>query len=878
MTNNLLDLTHFEDISAAEVLVLTPNQRMQRRFSHSYGLQQKEKGLDAWLAPNVFALNTWLDDMWLHLQDCDYKPASNVLLADNNLLTALWAEIITSDNGHKDVINSKSLAGPALSAFRTLSLWQSENYQDILPDSLESELYFKWHTTFKRELRDRQWITSECTVNIITQAIKQGAVNIPPRIVLFSFDDIPPLYETLFQVIREFGGEVLESDTNSKPKSITKLAVKERQDQYVMAAQWAKNILQSDLNSTVAIVCPELTKYRSDIASAFTNVFEPQAVLPHIPRYTLPFNFSAGIPLGEVPLIRDALEYIGLSDKRVNYSTISSLLRSPYIAGAESELYARTKFDVKLKEGHTNKLNLDNVIQKNGCPEILSKSIGAFLLHISNIPYEQNPSQWAYHFSKGLESIGWPGDRNLDSEEYQALTHWHSKLDQLSKMGALYKSCTRDKALSLLRQNINCTVFQPETTDSPVQILGILEAAGLQFDHMWVMDLNDDIWPQAPKPNPFIPLIAQKTMAMPHSSSDRELEFSKRILDRLESGADNIIMSYSERDNDKELRCSTLIKDLVEIDSDNISLSIINNYSRILYKSIPMVSIEDIPLSIKNTSSIKGGSGIISAQASCPFQAFAKYRLNASEMPEISIGLSHIERGELVHQTLEFIWKKLHTQENLLAMIPFEQASMINDAIDFAFFWLRNHRASIGERLLKLERQRLMTVINQWLEVERKRAPFIVEECESRVTINIAGLPIRIKRDRVDNIEGERFLIDYKTGSCNLNGWSGERPDSPQIPLYAIADNDTCIGAAFGQVRKGEACYKGVSGKENIAHGVVPADKLRSDLPKSWSDIKSHWTKQIEMLATEFLNGIANVSPKSKSSCQNCHLSALCRI
>ena len=54
--------------------------------------------------------------------------------------------------------------------------------------------------------------------------------------------------------------------------------------------------------------------------------------------------------------------------------------------------------------------------------------------------------------------------------------------------------------------------------------------------------------------------------------------------------------------------------------------------------------------------------------------------------------------------------------------------------------------------LLKLERQRLMTVINQWLEMERKRAPFIVEECESRLTINIAGLPIRIKRDRVDNI------------------------------------------------------------------------------------------------------------------------------
>jgi len=27
---------------------------------------------------------------------------------------------------------------------------------------------------------------------------------------------------------------------------------------------------------------------------------------------------------------------------------------------------------------------------------------------------------------------------------------------------------------------------------------------------MWIMDLNDDVWPQAPAPNPFIPLSAQK--------------------------------------------------------------------------------------------------------------------------------------------------------------------------------------------------------------------------------------------------------------------------------------------------------------------------------------------------------------------------------
>jgi ATP-dependent helicase/nuclease subunit B len=877
MGNNLLDLSDFDNIASENVLVLTPNLRLQRRFSHSYGLAQGSAGKTTWHSPEVFALNTWLQSTWLELQDCAYAPAANYVLADANQLHALWTETISSDAHEMGVINPTALASPAMDAFRTLQLWCLNDFSALSPDALESESYHRWYDRMIAELTSRHWVTPETCIEVICKALRDGVLKLPNRVVLFSWDEYPPLINKLFEAFGAAGAELRHSDSESQPDSVSKVATRERADQYLLAAQWAKAALERKHGVNVAIVCPELTKYRSEIEDAFVRVFEPQALLPEVPRYTLPFNFSAGVPLGDIPLIRDALDFIALGERRAPHSTISALLRSPYIAGAEQEQLVRARFDLILKEGHSNTLKLDNVIQMMNCPERLAESIAKFLSHTSNTTTNQKPSQWAYHFGRSLEALGWPGDRNLDSEEFQALTHWHAQLDQLSKLDAVYTECSRSKALSLLRQCVSRTVFQPETADSPVQILGILEAAGLHFDYMWVMDLNDDIWPQAPQPNPFIPMSAQKAFNMPHATSERELAFSKRIVERLIAGADHLVMSYAEWDNDKELRCSSLIHDIAHIDKDDLTLAPIDDYTRILYRAIPAISITESPVTVVDPSTVRGGTGILSSQAKCPFQAFAKYRLKANELPEIILGLSHTDRGDLVHLVLEFIWKKLENQTALLALQGEEEVQLINEAIDYAFFWLKSRRVDLGERLLGLERQRLLTVIGQWLQLERGRQPFTVVSCEERVNTNIGGLPIQIKRDRVDEVEGRRFHIDYKTGLTSLNDWAGERPDSPQVPLYAVVENDDCVGAAYGQIRKGGAALKGIAETSGIAYGVVPADALKVDLPSTWADIKAHWTDRLQALAREFLTGVADVMPKSSSTCQMCHLANLCR-
>ena len=54
-----------------------------------------------------------------------------------------------------------------------------------------------------------------------------------------------------------------------------------------------------------------------------------------------------------------------------------------------------------------------------------------------------------------------------------------------------------------------CTnlVFQAETEQAPaIQILGVMEALSSPVDAMWVMHMNDHIWPPPARPNALLPL------------------------------------------------------------------------------------------------------------------------------------------------------------------------------------------------------------------------------------------------------------------------------------------------------------------------------------------------------------------------------------
>jgi RecB family exonuclease len=161
-------------------------------------------------------------------------------------------------------------------------------------------------------------------------------------------------------------------------------------------------------------------------------------------------------------------------------------------------------------------------------------------------------------------------------------------------------------------------------------------------------------------------------------------------------------------------------------------------------------------------------------------------------------------------------------------------------------------------------------VIREWLEIERQRAPFTVVEFESERYAEAGGVRCKVRVDRVDRLDdGREVIIDYKTGRPAKSAWDGDRPDEPQLPLYAVSHSAPVAAVLFGQVKVGEAAFKGYAAQDDL----VPGATLR-DLETEFAE----WRTVLDKLGADFRAGDARVDPKDANACRRCSLLALCRF
>jgi RecB family exonuclease len=165
--------------------------------------------------------------------------------------------------------------------------------------------------------------------------------------------------------------------------------------------------------------------------------------------------------------------------------------------------------------------------------------------------------------------------------------------------------------------------------------------------------------------------------------------------------------------------------------------------------------------------------------------------------------------------------------------------------------------------------------LRQWLDLEMRRPPFEVKLSERKIDdARIGPLRLNVRVDRVDVVDGAELIIDYKTGHATPSEWLTERPDSPQLPLYAVlSEGPEMQGVAFGLVRAGKYMdLKGYAGRDGI---LAKAAKMRLPLEAQVDE----WRRVLVQLATEFHEGQARVSPKRYPvTCKHCAQRVLCRL
>ena len=867
----------------ATTLVLTPNQRLARFLVKQYDLWHSDRAI-SWPSLPCSSWNLWLQTLWNQAQTTGAHR-----LAEGQILTPhqerlLWLQAI-EQSAPPELLSQDSMAELAAQAWRYLKLW-GRHWWD-LPGHLEEVRLFKsWAENFQHLSDEQRQLDSASILERIAALAEQNLLCLPQTLVLVGFDEMAPAEQAFCNQLRHSGLKV-ETFDPPMPGTASRVELADRQTELRRAARWAAALVARDNSVSIGIVVPDLAQQRPLVERLFTQIFEPQALLPGQPRHAPGFNISAAQPLAQTPVIATALLALKLNGNELERDPVSQLLASPFL-GVDHEWAARLQLDLRLRSRYitvpVTALRAEAGSKKNGCPEWHRQLHEMQQLIHTQRQKKQPFSTWAPLFDRQLRALGWPGQRPLDTLEYQQYQHWPELLEQLAALDAVSAGpVTWQQALAELAR-LAYTPFHPETAASPVQVLGLLEAAGQPFDYLWITGLDDRAWPEPIKPNPLLPLDLQRQWRMPRASVDRELELAHRLTQRLATSATQVIFSSPRAEGDQPLRPSPLLEAIPAGNLDGLPDFTPPEYARQLMSAELETLLDDQAPPILEPERLRGGTQILKNQAACPFKAFAIHRLHTNESEDLQPGISPPMRGNLMHNALELIWQDLQNQQALLELPEQNLTERIDNAIRRA--WLQvEGQGQLGARLKDIEHQRTAILIRAWLELEKQRPPFRVHAQESLQETTIGGIPLRVRFDRIDELiasdqqSGDGLVVlDYKTGQSDTKAWVGNRPDEPQVPLYSILQGERLKGAVLAQLHIKEVAAKGLAEMENLFDKMISLEKFNGELP-DWQSVLAAWRTTLEQLAQDFIRGNARVDPKhAVTTCQFCELHSLCRI
>lgn len=922
----------FKRLQPGHTLV-TGNSRLSRVLAAQYSQWRISLGDRQWRSPAILSWNLWLAKLWetASLQGVD---GTGHAVPGNRQLINLWENTL---NGHplsRVLLRPESLANQLSDTRRVITDWQL-NLNDAawFGDENENHQAFQqWNKAFEQRCKRDNWLPPEDRTALLCNALSTSQLELSGPIDLLGFDEFNPAQTKLLEALAGSGCVLSNLSLTPHQSSATLWKSKDSKDELQQMARWVRYWYEKEPDCSIAVVVPDLQMRRDAIERQLQEVLTPahqnnvQNDGQNDGQAAKPWNISMGTPLARLPMIETAFDLLKLLHDRIDIQDIGRVLRSPWLKGADTERNSRALLEKCLRERYPRQLKLTDVHYRAGeikkhnryhqqLPEDehtpqpwYSPELTTTLNKIMRFKHENKgkraASAWAESLDQFLASLGWPqldAAANEPAPEahnvnWQALQSWRESLRELASLDATAGQLGRATAISQLQKICREKVFQAHAPAASIQVLGLYEVSGLRFDHLWVVGLHNGNWPPSAKPNPFIPSGLQRQANLPNSSPRRELEVARIITQRLLETAKGCVFSYPGQIDGEDVLPSPLLSDIPPVEV--IDLKAWQGHSwRNTVANAEHAQLDVLAMPGKLThGTARGGSSILKYQALCPFRAFASNRLGAEGLQTPADGINAALHGQLVHEVLEHFWRETKTQANLLGL----DASSLEERVRRHVDTVVNNEKSLERRpfFRDVEADRIYRLVVKYLQLEAQREAFEVVGFEKEILPVIEGQTIRLVIDRLDRIisgdgqgggdddgDGEEIIIDYKTGKVNPKKWFGDRPDDPQLPLYAISADKTPAAVAFAVIRDEVCEYKGVATRAELLPGLPPkAGKLNQYLIDAGDDMPQtidQWRQTLNGLMRKFLAGEAEIDPKAGlKTCGDsyCELQSLCRV
>ncbi|NGY04476.1 PD-(D/E)XK nuclease family protein [Solimonas terrae] len=851
-------------------------QALQQAFAHA----QLAAGAEVWETPEIAGFGSFVENLGAAAADHDALP----VLGDPEA-RLLWRICVDESRSGEPLLRAADAAQLAAEAWSLC-----HEYRLNLPlearGQLDVERFNQWAAAYRRQLDRVGAIDRELAEQRTLASLQRGALAVPAGLVLVGFESISPRLADWIGALAARGVSLHRLDDAAAPVRPRFVVAADDALELRAAAQWALARTQADPRAHVAVVVADLRARRAAVQRAFDEVLCPQFDAPDVHSPARPYNLTLGTPLADCGLVQTALRLLQLASVGLDSAAGSALLCAGNWGAGEEERLQRAALDARLRREGCLQLDLATLLSWS------PPALQARWRELANLlpSRRQTPAEWNETFTNFLDAAGWPGPRAIDSEEFQILARWREVLVDFGRVERVLGRIPLSAAVAALRELTERTLFQPQSGDTRVQVMGQLEAQGLSFDALWVTGVDDERFPAASRPHPFVPHALQRARGLPHASAERELAYAQAQLDGWCRRAGALVLSYARGEDGRERSPSPLLApwlDAVEaLDVDALPQSWRQSAAAAVDESIDDASAPPPAAGVV----LSGGTRVLGDQARCPFRGYTLHRLAVRALEVPAHGLQAYDRGNLVHAVLERLWSVWREQATLQALAEDELQGQIGEAVDAALGELQRKAPQRLQPVMReLEAQRLRELIRAWLSVERARAPFRVLSLEGRdpaaadateTVREFEGLRLRLRADRVDADEHDRrIVLDYKTGARKPPPWADGRPEDPQLLLYALTEAQ--VGAlAFARLSVGDIGLQGIADDNRYGPGILAYhDDKAMRAVASWDALHGQWRGVLATLATEVRDGWAAVTPKHpRQSCQDCGLHAICRI
>ena len=857
------------------------------------------RSAQAWKTPDILPISSWVQRSF---REAQVAGASDLVLLNHRQSNSLWRQCIVESAGLAELMRPSSASQQAAQAWTLVHAYRIP-LDPSFDSTTQSKAFLGWAKRYQQLLARRNWTDTARVADELAKAAEKMGRLLPQEIHIWGCEEQTPQRAELLAAMQRAGVPVTEHIFGEAGWAHTrKMACDDSSAELQRAATFSRDLLRKEPATRIGIVVPRLREQRAAAESTFMEILHPEFYAGV--EGARVFEISLGDSLAGYPLVKTALTLLRFTVDELSFQEVKELFGSPYIAGAPSENGERARLCLWMGEYGPEQMSAQRLLRLLNVPEhgdqaakhLAEISVPRLRRVVSQIarpeglPVKAAMSDWATRLGRWLGTLGWPGeeDRKLDSRNFQAYKKWLELLSELASLDVTQGPMELREAVDEIARAAAAQTFAPENTGAPVQIMDEGEAEGSLFDHLWVCGLEDETWPPRPGISPFIPVRLQQAALVPGSSPESQAEVARKKMARLLASSPEVLLSYLLRDGERELRVSPGIETAKQVAWEELGIAAEPTWlDRLRDAELEEFEDEKAP-PLTDAELLHRGTTLLKLQSECPFRAFADQRLSATKAEEPAAGIKPTTRGNLVESVLQIFWEGARDLDNLRGLPADERERLITSAVDKAIQEMPCAAQTPAEkRLREIERERLVALTREWLEVEYDRKQFDHVRHQQEFDYTVSGVRLHGRIDRIDRsvTQPGEVVIDYKASANPKNkskSWETPRPLLPQLPLYAAylqSQGKTVAGVAFGAVSTGECGVSGMAiGDEVFGKRMAPR----------WTKLTlreqiEEWSREIERLVAAHMAGEAAVDPKippsrSGSTCKYCHLHAMCRV